>query len=101
MVGKGLGSLVAAEESLPRGWGFGGLVGAGADTSDKVAAAYSDLIARRILHQRVCPNPLHGQAWRATVQGPETIRCRAHVVNLEDGTKAPSGNGFRRTLVAV
>jgi hypothetical protein len=89
MVGKGLGDIIAAEESYPRGWGFGGLVGAGADTSDKVAAVYSDLIARRILHQRVVPNPLQGQAWlQATVPGPEAIRCRAHAVNLQGGTSA-------------
>jgi lipid II:glycine glycyltransferase (peptidoglycan interpeptide bridge formation enzyme) len=89
MVSKGLIDFVAVEESLPRGWGFGGLVGASSDAPDKVAAVYSDLIARRILQQRVCPNPLQGQAWlQATVPGPDTIRCRAHVVDLDGGTSA-------------
>jgi hypothetical protein len=89
MVGKGVGDFVAVEESLPRGWGFGGLVGASTDTPDKVAAVYSDLVARRILRQRVCPNPLQGQAWlQATVPGPDRIHCRAHAVDLEGGTSA-------------
>jgi hypothetical protein len=81
MVGKGLGDF-ALEESLPRGWGFGGLVGAGADRSDKVAAVYSDLIARRILRQRVCPNPLQGQSTA------ELTRWTSKVERM------PSGNGF-------
>jgi hypothetical protein len=45
MVGKGIGEFIAVEDSLPHGWGFGGLVGAGTVTPDEAASVFVDLAA--------------------------------------------------------
>jgi hypothetical protein len=89
MICKGVGDFSIVQSSFPRGWGFGGLVGSAAVTSDEVTAIDSDLIAQRTLRQRVCPNPLQGRAWlEATVPSADLIRARAHVVDLDGGTSA-------------
>lgn len=92
MVAKRIGGFTVVEESLPHGWGFGGLVGAGTITPDEAAAVYADLRARRLLRLRVCPNALQGSAWgQAIALGPPgavTIPRRAHAVDLDGGTDA-------------
>ncbi|MBI1866917.1 MAG: GNAT family N-acetyltransferase [Methylocystis sp.] len=92
MVAKRIGKFAVVEDSLPHGWGFGGLVGAGAVTPDEAAAVCADLVARRLLRLRVCPNSLQGSAWsQALALGPPnaiTIPCRAHAINLDGGVGA-------------
>ena len=90
MASKGVGQFIAIEDSLPNGWGYGGLVGSGTVTPEEVAAVYADLAARRLVRQRVCPNLLQGSAWEQVIardtRGAVTIARRAHAVNLNGGT---------------
>ena len=62
MVAKRIRNISIIEESLPQGWGFGGLVGAEV-TPDEVATVCADLARQRVLRLRVCPNSLQGSAW--------------------------------------
>jgi len=92
MVAKCIGELAVVEESLPQGWGFGGLVGGGTVTPDEAGAVCADLAARRLLRLRVCPNSLQGSAWEQAIalgtRGAVTIPCRAHAVDLDGGSSA-------------
>jgi hypothetical protein len=92
MVGKGIGEFTVVQDSLPNGWGFGGLVGGGTVTPDEAAVVYADLAARRLCRQHVCPNALQGSAWEQVITretwGAMTIPRRAHAVDLDGGTGA-------------
>jgi Acetyltransferase (GNAT) domain len=90
MVGKRIAGFPAIEESLPDGWGFGGLVGAGNVTAEEVAAVIADLASRRLLLQRICPSCLQGDAWWQAIPRDDlraAARPRnAHAVDLDGGT---------------
>jgi hypothetical protein len=89
MVGKQVGGFLVAEDSLPDGWGFGGLVGAEVGAPE-VADVLADLATRKVLRQHVCPNCLQGDAWRTAVSaggGRVAIR-NAHAVDLDGGADA-------------
>jgi len=90
MASKGVGRFIALEDSLPNGWGYGGLVGSGIVTPEEAAAVHADLAARRLVRQRVCPNLLQGSAWEQVIArdapGAVTIARRAHAINLNGGT---------------
>jgi hypothetical protein len=92
MVGKSIGKFAAIEDSLPNGWGFGGLVGGGTVTPDEAAAVYADLASRRLFHLRVCPNSLQGSAWAQAIalgaRRAVMIPRRAHAVDLDGGAGA-------------
>jgi hypothetical protein len=91
MVAKRICNLKIIEESLPQGWGFGGLVGAEV-TPDEVATVCADLARQRLLRLRVCPNSLQGSAWTDGIannlRGAVTIPRRAHAIDLDGGTDA-------------
>jgi Acetyltransferase (GNAT) domain len=91
MVAKRIGNINVVEESLPQGWGFGGLVGAEI-TPEQVATVYEDLEKQRHIRLRVCPNPLQGGAWAYGIaqgrRGAIAIPCRAHAVDLGGGADA-------------
>jgi hypothetical protein len=92
MVGNGIGEFIFVEDSLPAGWGFGGLVGTGTITPEEVAVVCADLRARRLLRQRLCPNPVQGTPWQHAIArgawNAGTIPRCAHVVDLDGGTGA-------------
>lgn len=86
MVRRRLGGLLHIEESLPPGWGFGGLVAERPLTADEAAAVYLDVTSRRMFYKSVCPNCLHGAAWEGVDAGDAVIvRRSAHVVDLAGG----------------
>lgn len=91
MVGKRIGGFTVVEDSLPQGWGFGGLVGPDI-SAPEVADVFADLAARNILRQHICPNCLQGDAWRKAVPaGTGSVRAasrNAHAVALDGGIDA-------------
>jgi hypothetical protein len=89
MVGKRVGGFTVAEDSLPDGWGFGGLVGADVGAAE-AADVMADLRARKILRQHICPSCLQGDAWRAAVPADAAgVTTRnAHAIDLDGGLDA-------------
>jgi hypothetical protein len=82
-----LGAL-AKDESLPWGWGFGGLVAREATRMEDVAAVLSDMTGRAGLRTttRVRPTPLTAATWAAAAPpGAARIPRLAHVLDLEGG----------------
>jgi len=80
------GGALAVEASNPPGWGVGGLLAAGGPTLAEVATIFSELGARRVLSQRIWPNPLLAQSWAAGMPARARFTGRvAHLVNLEGG----------------
>jgi Acetyltransferase (GNAT) domain len=92
MVSKEIGGFTAIEDSLPNGWGFGGLIGGETVTPDEVAAILDDLASRRVFQRRLCPNCLQGSAWEQVIahepRGALTIPRSAHAVELDGGIGA-------------
>jgi GNAT acetyltransferase-like protein len=92
MVSREIGGFTTIEDSLPNGWGYGGLIGAGTVTPNEVAAIFDDLASRRLFQQRLFPNCLQGSAWEQVVahepQGALTVPCIAHAVELDGGIDA-------------
>ncbi len=80
-----LGAL-SIEASNPPGWGVGGLLAPGGPTTAEIATVFSELAGRRVLTQRLWPNPLTAASWAtaAPVQARATQRV-AHLINLEGG----------------
>lgn len=77
---------LAVEAANPHGWGVGGLVAEGGATPPEVAAVFGDLAARRVVSQRLLPNPLFAEAWADGAPGRSRASERiAHVVDLEGG----------------
>jgi Acetyltransferase (GNAT) domain len=90
MMAKRTCGLALFEESLPSGWGYGGLVG-GEVTPDEAARVYADVAASYPLRRWICPNCLQGAAWNKAIDGAHNatiLRSRAHVVNLNGGLDA-------------
>src|SRR5260370_28894145 len=77
---------LSVEASNPPGWGVGGLLAPGGPTTAEVATVFSELAGRRVLTQRLWPNPLTAASWAtaAPVQARATERV-AHLINLEGG----------------
>ena len=77
---------LSVEASNPPGWGVGGLLAPGGPTTAEVATVFSELAARRVVAQRLWPNPLTAASWAtaAPVQARATERV-AHLINLEGG----------------
>jgi Acetyltransferase (GNAT) domain len=80
-----IGAL-SVEASNPPGWGVGGLLAPGSPTPAEVATVFSELAARRVLTQRLWPNPLAAAAWEAgaPVKAKATERV-AHLIDLGGG----------------
>jgi GNAT acetyltransferase-like protein len=87
MVARGLADLSITEESLPPGWGFGGLVAASAPTVEEIDAVRTDLARHRAMEQRLSPNMLQGDMWRRALSTRETnmIVRRGHAIDLQGG----------------
>lgn len=87
MVARGLGDLSITEESLPSGWGFGGLVAASAPTVEEIDAVRTDLARHRAMEQRLSPNMLQGEVWHRAISTRETytIVRRGHAIDLQGG----------------
>src|SRR2546421_6087150 len=74
------------EGSNPPGWGVGGLLAPSGATPEEVAAVFADLAKRRILAQRLWPNPLMAQAWASGAPARARVTPRvAHLLDLEGG----------------
>jgi hypothetical protein len=77
---------VSVEASNPAGWGVGGLLAPGGARAAEVATVFGELAARRVLTQRLWPNPLAAESWAvgAPVQAKATERV-AHLIDLQGG----------------
>jgi Acetyltransferase (GNAT) domain len=87
MVARGLANLSITEESLPAGWGYGGLVAASMPTVEEIDTVYTDLARHRALEQRLSPNMLQGEVWRRALstRGASLIVRRGHAIDLQGG----------------
>jgi hypothetical protein len=87
MVARGLANLSITEESLPAGWGYGGLVAASMPTVEEIEAVRTDLARHRVMEQRLSPNMLQGEVWRRAVAPGQAnmIVRRGHAINLQGG----------------
>ncbi len=75
-------------ESLPAGWGYGGLVAPGGISPSIVAAVLDDLSQHLALRVHIRPNPLHAAVWEAGTAGRSgitAVRRYAHVLDLDGG----------------
>ena len=83
---RGSRGPLAIEAANPLGWGVGGLVAAGGASPAEIAAVFGDLATRRVVSQRLLPNPLFAASW--SEGAPERSRASdrvAHIVDLEGG----------------
>jgi hypothetical protein len=81
-----LPGLLALEASFPMSWGVGGIVAPGGARRGEVAAVLSNLCGRRVVRTSLRPNPLHAEAWDASLPpGAVAIPRLAHVLSLEGG----------------
>jgi Acetyltransferase (GNAT) domain len=92
MVAKRICGLTLVEESLPLGWGYGGLVG-GDVTPEEAATVYADLVGSYPLFRRcICPNSLQGGAWNAAIaeeaRSATILPRRSHSIDLNGGAGA-------------
>ena len=95
---KGLPRLLAAEASLPFGWGFGGLLSPGELREGEIGAVLADLGSRAILQTSIRPNPLESAAWEASAPaGIVRVPRTAHVLDLEGGFQRVWENRFGGT----
>lgn len=77
---------LAVASSLPYGWGFGGLVAAGAVTREDAALVLRDLAGRAGLLTSLRPNPVTAGAWAsAAPAGVGRLPRLAHVTDLAGG----------------
>ncbi|MFB7874109.1 GNAT family N-acetyltransferase [Nocardia sp. NPDC056064] len=75
-------------QSLPKGWGFGGLIAPDGVTAGLVSAVFDDLTATPALRIHFRPNPLDAAAWAeaaAERTGITAVPARAHVLDLDGG----------------
>ncbi|WP_446222392.1 GNAT family N-acetyltransferase [Nocardia sp. IBHARD005] len=75
-------------QSLPKGWGYGGLIAPDGVVPDLVSAVFDDLSATPALRIHLRPNPLHAAAWAeaaATHTGVTAVPARAHILDLDGG----------------
>jgi hypothetical protein len=91
MVARRVCGVALVDESLPLGWGYGGLVG-GDVTPDEAATVFADLAGSYPLRRYICPNSLQGGAWNEAI-GEEARRVtilprRAHSIDLGGGVGA-------------
>src|SRR5258708_8158330 len=77
---------LSVEASNPPGWGVGGLLAPGGPTTAEVATVFSELAARRVLTQRLWPNPLTAASWaNAAPPHARATERVAHLITLEGG----------------
>ena len=88
MVARRLANLTMVEQSLPVGWGFGGLVGM--PTLEEVEGVCEDLARRRVMLQSLRPNMLQGEIWSRALagRGAQMVLHRGHAIDLGDGIDA-------------
>ena len=94
-----LGRL-AGLESMPKSWGFGGLIASDGVTPDMAGAVLDDLSGPLMCRVRLRPNPMHGSVWAQAVTGHRSISevaCRAHVLDLAGGFDVVWRERFRPT----
>lgn len=98
----------AVLQSMPKSWGYGGLIAPEGVEPDLVSAVLDDLSAAPALRVHIRPNPLHAAAWAEAAAGRRGITAvpsRAHVLDLADGYervwqdrfKAATRTDIRRT----
>jgi hypothetical protein len=83
---KGLPQALAAEASLPHGWGIGGLIAEGGARPEDIHAVMADLADRPVLRTTVRPDPLGADLWEASVP-PDFMKIPhlTHVLDLAGG----------------
>ncbi|KAF0960127.1 GNAT family N-acetyltransferase [Rhodococcus sp. T7] len=75
-------------QSMPKSWGYGGLITPDGVTADLVNTVLDDLSTTSALRVRIRPNPLHLAAWAEAAAGRAGVTAvpsRAHVLNLDGG----------------
>jgi CelD/BcsL family acetyltransferase involved in cellulose biosynthesis len=67
-------------QSLPHGWGMGGLVAAGGVTVQEINQVYSLLSTRGNIRASIRPNPLQASQWRLAI--PTGVRSQQHITHI-------------------
>ncbi|WP_345602684.1 GNAT family N-acetyltransferase [Pseudonocardia adelaidensis] len=94
----GVPSALAALQSMPKSWGFGGLIAPHGLTDDLASAVLDDLSEPLMCRVRLRPNPLHASIWSRAVADHRWVRaaaCQAHVLDLAGGFDAVWRQRFR------
>ena len=98
LVAREVAGVRLSEESMPYGWGYGGVIAEGGElTAADRGLVLSDLAGRRVVRSVLVPNPLAGAGWAevapaGTVQAPYT----SAVIDLEGGFDLVWSKRFRR-----
>lgn len=75
-------------QSLPKSWGYGGLIAPDGVAPDLVSAVFDDLSATAALRVHLRPNPLQAAAWAAAAAGRTgltVVPARTHILDLDGG----------------
>ncbi len=82
---KGVAGAVLGDQGFPNGWGIGGLVGPGLDSS-VVEAVFAELRQSGASRVQIRPNPLDGIEYHhGAPASAVALYRRAHVIDLREG----------------
>ena len=79
---------VTGMESMPDGWGYGGLIAPDGVTVDLAGAVMRDLTETTAVRAILRPNPLHASVWARAALDQRAVTAvprRAHVLDLAGG----------------
>ena len=89
---------LAAQFSLPHGWGLGGAITEGDFTGEEAQITYADLARQPVIQTGVHPSPLQTGAWEAAIpRGVPSAELLEHVLDLEGGFSAVWEKRFQST----
>jgi hypothetical protein len=90
--------LLAPLESMPPGWGYGGLLTDRPPTRDLVTAVVDDLTGQVAVRVHLRPHPLQADLWADALSGRRGVLARptcAHVLDLGGGFETVWRERFR------
>ncbi len=80
---------LSIQESMPHGWGMGGVLSSFTLNTEDIRFVIDDLEATPSLSISLRPNPLHAELWAAArTPGMVAVPRTAHVLDLEGGSDA-------------
>jgi GNAT acetyltransferase-like protein len=87
LVGRSWAGMRVTEESMPYGFGYGGLlVPGGRATEHEISIVLADLAQRPVLRAALYPSPLAGKEWSAAaLPGTVHVEHLSHLVDLKGG----------------
>lgn len=93
----GMPQVLTVEESLPVGWGTGGLVTASTVRSEDITAVWCDLLTQRVAGIRIGPENQTAAAWDAAQVPPsvKVTRPIKHLINLDGGFESVWAERFK------